>query len=256
MVCTRHGRLDGVECNRGGVAARRTDDDLAASPLAPDAELLAGGCAKGVARTEDHTAPRGHVARGELADRSRLARAVDAENQDHMGGSLRGEPFGGFDASKLLEDRRAKDCVDRLRIAAPRLRANFFEQAIGRLDSQIRLEEQRLQLIEQLRVDGSAPEQLADPTDQPLPGQPEAIPHARHWRGRDGLRRGRLAVEFGESGRFGHAIQRNCRRPTSRTPGGDDDTDDNQCDWNQQQRRQQRVANRPVFENCDQGLFH
>ena len=63
-----------------------------------------------------------------------------------------------FWESKLSEDPVAKDSLHRLGVATARFRANLREQAISRLNPEIRLEEQLLQLIEQLIVYGAAAE--------------------------------------------------------------------------------------------------
>ena len=80
-ACAR--RLDGVERDGCGVRAARRADEVRARPLRPDLELLLGRSAERVRRADEHRAPVLVKLAGELADRRRLPRAVDADDEDH-----------------------------------------------------------------------------------------------------------------------------------------------------------------------------
>jgi hypothetical protein len=67
-----------------GVAAFLAGDHRRADPVAPDLQLLDRGGAEGVAGGEQHAIILLLQPVGELADRRRLARAVDADHQDHV----------------------------------------------------------------------------------------------------------------------------------------------------------------------------
>src|SRR3954452_16420138 len=69
----------------GGGAALGVLDEIDADAVAPDGELLDGGGAEGVARRDEDLLAVVLEAVGELGDRGRLARAVDARDQDHGG---------------------------------------------------------------------------------------------------------------------------------------------------------------------------
>ena len=74
-------RLDGVERDGGRVAAARGADVVRSGPLRPDLELLAGGGAKRVRRRDDDGAAVLAQPKCELADRRRLSRPVDADDE-------------------------------------------------------------------------------------------------------------------------------------------------------------------------------
>ena len=72
-----------VEGKPGRVGALVALDDRGKRAPRPDAQLLDRGGAEGVARGEQDRLPFGPELGGELADGRRLARAVDADDQDH-----------------------------------------------------------------------------------------------------------------------------------------------------------------------------
>ena len=75
---------DGVERDGAGVRALGAAHELAAGALGPALELLDGGGAEGVGGgDQDALAERLLQVPGELADRRRLAGAVDADDEDH-----------------------------------------------------------------------------------------------------------------------------------------------------------------------------
>src|SRR6185503_5449698 len=75
---------DGVEGHGAGIRALGPLDDVHAGALAPALELLDGGGAERVGGADhDPAVERLAQVPGELADRRRLARAVDADDEDH-----------------------------------------------------------------------------------------------------------------------------------------------------------------------------
>ncbi len=119
---------DRVEGHRAGVRARGARHDLAARPLRPALELLAGRRPERVRAGQQHAAPQllAQVPR-ELADRRRLARAVDAHRHDH---------------------RRPGPDVDP-RVADPRGRRQQLDQALAERLAALELPRGRL-LLERL----------------------------------------------------------------------------------------------------------
>ena len=77
--------LDGLEGHARGVAALGAAHDLDADALTPGGELVDSGGAEGVGRTEGHRQVLGDEDPGDLADRGRLAGAVDADDEDDAG---------------------------------------------------------------------------------------------------------------------------------------------------------------------------
>ena len=81
VAAAGEGRLDCVEGDRGGIPSARRPDVVRSGPLRPDLELLAGRGTKRVRRSDDDIAFVLAQPEGELADRRRLARAVDADDE-------------------------------------------------------------------------------------------------------------------------------------------------------------------------------
>ena len=126
----RSGRSDCIEHHRCRVAATlRNDVDTVT--LAPDFKLLPRRCAEGVACCEQDREPLGLQPFRELADRSRLAGAVDAGQHDDKG-PLWSDDQRAFERTQKVGER----CLEqRLRVrvgsrAFP-TRAQIGEQALG-----------------------------------------------------------------------------------------------------------------------------
>src|SRR5207253_1545155 len=106
-VLAGRGRLpDAIEDDSRRVGALLAGDHRCADALAPDLELLDRGRAKGVAGGEQHAIILLLEPVGELADRGRLARAVDA-------GEIVGDPFGSLlePAAQAIEPTHAQTAV-------------------------------------------------------------------------------------------------------------------------------------------------
>ena len=93
-------RLDRVERDRGGIRSADGADEVRLGARRPDLELLLRGGAERVGGAEDDAQPVLAELRGELADRRRLARAVDADDEDH------GRRRGHVQGRGLAEHRR------------------------------------------------------------------------------------------------------------------------------------------------------
>ena len=91
VLAARLGGLDRVVGDRGGVAALLRADDVDLRPLGPDLQLLVGRRAERVGRSEDDREPVLAQLVGQLADRRRLAGAVDPDDQDHAGPLVDGQ---------------------------------------------------------------------------------------------------------------------------------------------------------------------
>ena len=92
--------LDRVVRHRGRVSPTLAFDELGARTLGPDSELLLRGGAERVGRGDDHGVPVLAEPVRELADRRRLAGAVDADDEDDA--RLARE----IDARRLAEELR------------------------------------------------------------------------------------------------------------------------------------------------------
>ena len=93
---TRARGLQPVENHRSRLGAVLLRDDRYTVALGPGLQLFAGRSAKGIAGDEHDLQSLGHQPVGELSDRRRLARAVDADHQNHIGSDQR------IDAQRLL----------------------------------------------------------------------------------------------------------------------------------------------------------
>ena len=110
---------DGVEGDRAGIGALGALDELDVGALGPALELLDGGGAERVGGADDDLlAERVAQVPGELADRGRLAGAVDADDEDHRrigadvdrvvaGAGELGEQLGQPAGQRLAADERA-----------------------------------------------------------------------------------------------------------------------------------------------------
>ena len=78
-----HRGVDGVVADdRAWVSAWRVGDDIDPGPVGPDAKLVDRRRAERVGGGEDDAPTLALVARGEFADRRRLAGPVDADDED------------------------------------------------------------------------------------------------------------------------------------------------------------------------------
>jgi hypothetical protein len=123
--------------------------------LAPNFKLFDGCGAEGIRGTKQNTASFGFEARGKLADRSSLTRAIYADDHDdsrrlrdvrHRSGD------GLQDLQQLLADEPAK-----FRSIIEHVTLGAILDALDNLgcgsDADIRADERVLKLIEQVRVD-------------------------------------------------------------------------------------------------------
>ena len=69
--------------NRVGID--RPAHEAGSRPVGPDLELFDGGGAEGVAGDDHHLGALGREVGGDLAQRRGLARAIDADEQHHIG---------------------------------------------------------------------------------------------------------------------------------------------------------------------------
>ena len=210
---------DGIEGDRARIGPLRALDQLDAGALRPALELLDGRGAERVRRADDHRLPeRLAQVPGELADGRRLARAVDADDEDDgrvradvdrvvAGAGELGEQLG-----EPLRERLAADEVALLRLALEaldhlgrRAGAHVGEdqrllEALPGLLVEVALEERRLHLgAERLArlahvlaqaAEEAAPALLAHrlglPGGRGAPGDEEVLPVSGHGAGRIG----------------------------------------------------------------------
>src|SRR5215212_1372312 len=112
-VATAAGRsLDRVVGNSGRVATPFSADEIGPGALGPDLELLLGGGAEGVCRAKYHRPPVVAQAVGELADRRRLTRAVDADHQDNARLPVQLKPRRLAEKDRRLLGQRLAEIAD------------------------------------------------------------------------------------------------------------------------------------------------
>jgi hypothetical protein len=172
---------DRVEHHGARVGARLLLDDGRAGALRPDAELLDGRRAKGVASGEHHLLARIREAARQLADGGGLAGAIDADHQQHewlvgadVQGLLRRQQDGGDRVGQ-----RGDELVDVVQFLARHLFAQLFEDLRGGLDAHIGGQQARLQLVEHLGVDRAAGDQIREVVREPGSGPVQLGAQAR-----------------------------------------------------------------------------
>ena len=130
---------DRVVGDRRRIAAALAADEARARALGPDLELLLGRRAEGVGGAERHRAPVLAQLLRELADRRRLAGAVDADDEDHR------RLVRDVERRRLTEERgdllreRARELAQVL----PRLEAP--DQLRGRAHADVRVDQRLLE---------------------------------------------------------------------------------------------------------------
>ena len=164
-------------------------DDGDAGPRSPDLKLLDGRGAEGVGGAQQHGLALAAVERGQLAAGGRLARAVDADQQDDLRRSRRvadGRVHRVEDAANLvlqgsLQLGAVRQAVSKRAVAQAR------DDLISRRRSDVGGEQSELQLVERALVD------LARERDDAGDGVRERLPRARN----------RLAHAVEEAAAFG-----------------------------------------------------
>ena len=98
--------VDGVERYRRGIGALGATDHLGPDAGCPGLQLVGGGRAEGVGGAENHPAAIGDQHPGQLADRGRLAGAVDPDDQHHRRViGVRQRPHGAIQLRVQLGDQ-------------------------------------------------------------------------------------------------------------------------------------------------------
>src|SRR5204862_59968 len=147
--------LDRLEGDRAGVRALAAADDLAARPLGPARELLDGGGAERVGGAEHDLQPELALqVPSELADRRRLAGAVDADRHDHGRRVAHVDPVlaGAGDVGEHLRQAPAERlAADDLATRRPLL--ELADDARGRRRADVGHDQRLLEALPRLLVD-------------------------------------------------------------------------------------------------------
>ena len=174
--------LDRVEEDGARVLAGLRLDDLAARALGPGRELLDRGGAVGVAGGEQHR-QAGLLLQvpGELADRRRLAGAVDADDQDQRRPLLDVEA-DAVAAAELGEqlDQPGADCVTALELAALDLGLEPADDVGGRPGADVGHDQGLLKPFERLGVE-RLEQARADLGSERLAARPQALAQAPEY---------------------------------------------------------------------------
>ncbi len=138
----------------GSVAAFLAGDDRRADAVAPDLELLDRGGAERVAGGEQDAVVLLLQPMGELADRRRLARAVDADHQDDVRARKAPDFQRLGDRSEDLfdllgEDRAKAALVEPLELLA----GDGFADAVRRLGPEVGRDQRFLDVVERRGVE-------------------------------------------------------------------------------------------------------
>ena len=129
---SRRGRLDRVVGDRGRVRPALAADELGAGALGPDLELLLGGRAERVGGAEHDGVAVLAQALGELADRRRLAGAVDADDEDDARLARRTSSVRG-----LAEQRAISSASASFRSVEVLARLEALHELGGRADADV-----------------------------------------------------------------------------------------------------------------------
>jgi hypothetical protein len=168
---------DGCRVLPGGL---RSHDGCPAA-LRPGGELLDGGGAEGVGGPDDHGAPVVGEELRELADRRRLADAVDADDK-HDRGPVR-EREGRVEASEPFLDRLAQHPLEVGRIGRAVLRdlaAQLVDDRVGQVGPEVRRDEGVFEVIPGVVVD-RRPREHASQGRPERPRRRHATMFARGW---------------------------------------------------------------------------
>ena len=163
VLAVRRGLLDAVEHDSRGVAAFLAGNDRRTDPIAPDLQLFDGGGAERIARGQQNTIILLLEPMAELADGRGLARAVDADHQDHV------RP-GKTPDLQWLRDWR-EDLLDLLGQDRPKapfvepfefLGSDGFPNAARRLRTQVRGNQRFFDIVERRGVERRAAGQACE----------------------------------------------------------------------------------------------
>jgi hypothetical protein len=166
----RAGCLQGVEYDRGRLGAGLLRNDRHPIAFGPDRELFARGRAKGISRGQHDRASLGEQPMCQLADGGGFARTVDAHHQDHVRLDRRVDQQRSFDRRQDLDHRLAQGAEQRVHIVellARHAAAQFIEDARRRFHPDIRRDQARFQVVEDLRIDLAAGQQFLDVRGEP-----------------------------------------------------------------------------------------
>ena len=167
--------LQRVVDDRGGVRAFFVLDDIHARPVGPDDELVDRRRAEGVRRAEQHLLALRLVHGRHFADRGRLARAVDADHQDH--GGDRHEPHVLAAVEQLGDDvlQLFLDLARLFDLFAPDALLELLHHLHGGVDAHVAHDEDLLQLRIEVVLKGiEGIEHVVDRAGHLVPGLRQA----------------------------------------------------------------------------------
>ena len=154
-------RLRSIEDDRGGIGAFGALDEFDPEPLRPDLELRDRARSEGVGGGKQHASAFGLEARGDLRDARRLARAVDADDEDHrrlpLAAGQRQIDALPAPAQFLLE--KGHDLLAGRDPAREPVPAKRLDEFARRLHADVRREQTLLDLRKQRLVDAAAREE-------------------------------------------------------------------------------------------------
>ena len=150
VAAARLRRRDGVESDRRRVGAPLRADEVGAGALRPDLELLLGRRAVGVRRSEDDGASRLAQAVRELADRRRLAGAVDSDDEDDRRRAAEREPLLAVGRDELGD--HLLEPGDELLLARRLARLEPLHDLDGRRDAAVGRDQRLLDPLPRLLV--------------------------------------------------------------------------------------------------------
>ena len=173
-------RLHGVEDDGAGVGPLLVGDHRRPDPLAPDLELVDRRGAEGVAGGDEDVAAELLVIGGELGDRGRLADAVDADDHDHEGNAALQDLDPAVAAGALqqgdhllAQDLAGEEGIADTVLSDPRLQV--ADELLADVPADVGLDEEHLQLLVEIVVEGAALEETGDLQEDTAPGLLETL---------------------------------------------------------------------------------
>ena len=159
--------LQGIENHGTRIGSRLLGAELRAGALGPDVQLLDRGGAKGVACHEHHAQALIAQSPRELADAGGLARAVDADDEHHerLGAAHDLQrPLAGLEQLDQPGAHGAQQRLDVVELMARHAPVQVAQDVVRGLDTDVREQQPRLEVLEHRGVDLAPAQQSAQIT--------------------------------------------------------------------------------------------
>src|SRR5215204_1079730 len=173
-------RLHGIEDDGAGVRPLLVGDHRRPDPLAPDFELVDRRRAEGVAGGDEDVTAKPLVIGGKFGDRGRLADSVDADDHDDEGNAALQNLYPAVATGALqqgdhllAQDLAGEEGIADTVLADPRLQ--IADELLTDVPADVGLDEEHLQLLVEIVVEGTALEEAGDLQEDTAPGLLETL---------------------------------------------------------------------------------